>query len=89
MIVQQRQFPKAVLSMTNTPERFLIECSCNCRVFHIFRAPIEYIGSIDFLMPEKTHTESCRAAASFFCASNSVGGTLRSRGPGPVPCSGR
>ncbi|MFY9727319.1 MAG: hypothetical protein WB579_14600 [Bryobacteraceae bacterium] len=40
MIVQQKQHPKAVLSHTDTPEQFLIECSCNCRVFHIFRAPV-------------------------------------------------
>jgi len=40
MVVQQKQFPKAVLSLTNTPEWFLIECSCNSRVFHIFRAPV-------------------------------------------------
>jgi len=40
MVVPKRQLPKAVLSLTDTPERFLIECSCNCRVFHILRAPV-------------------------------------------------
>jgi hypothetical protein len=33
------------------------------------------IGWKDFLMPQKTHKESCRVAASFQLASNSAGGT--------------
>ena len=36
-VLKKTQLPKAVLSVANKPNSFLLECSCNCRVFHIFR----------------------------------------------------